>query len=275
MQLIVFTCQDDLHTDAIIRRLNEVRPDFGVVRINTDNLPINLEYSFHWSNSAKHKTRILRVLDSGISADDVSVMRYRKPDKPPSHPALTDHNAQECSVQEFREFLRSFEGFFPNAVWVNDYWQMQKYSIKASQMPIAQLVGLAVPETVISNNLEEIKRLASCHAEIIIKPMAYNGFAVGDRQYGCFTNVLTRKCLDTFRNEDLSYAPSIFQQRINKAQELRVTVIGDEVFACEIQTKADTPERIDWRIESVEDLPHRLVELPENIVCRLKKMLKI
>lgn len=54
-----------------------------------------------------------------------------------------------------------------------------------------------------------------------------------------------------------------------------MTVIGEEVFACEIETKAGTTEHIDWRIESVEDLPHRLVELPYRISEQLKKMLSI
>lgn len=275
MQLIIFTCQDDLHADAAIRRLGERRSDFGVVRINTDNLPTNLDYCLHWSNSGSFENQSLRVLDSNTTANGVSVMWYRKPDRPPPHPALSEFNAQECSVQEYRELLRSFTGFFPHARWVNDYWQMQRYSIKANQMAVAREVGLAVPETLITNDAGAVKALASRHAEIIVKPLAYNGFAVGEKQYGCFTNVLTAADAEELCSEDLAYAPAIFQQRISKAEELRVTVIGEEVFACAIETKQGTPEHIDWRIESVEDLPHRLIELPAEISVRLKKTLAI
>jgi len=275
MQLVIFTCQEDLHADAVIRRLSERRPDFGVVRVNTDNLPTNADYCFHWSSSGRLEKQKLKILDSGVSADGVSVMWYRKPDKPPPHPALTDYDAQDCSVQEYRELLRSFSGFFPRAKWVNDYWQMQKYSIKANQVWIAEEVGLSIPETVITNNIAAVKELAKRHLEIIIKPLAYSGFAVDEAQYACFTNVLSAADVEKFQNEDLAYAPAIFQQRINKVQELRVTVIGEEVFACEIQTKPETPEHIDWRIESVEDLPHKIVELPQEVSARLKKMLSI
>jgi glutathione synthase/RimK-type ligase-like ATP-grasp enzyme len=34
-------------------------------------------------------------------------------------------------------------------------------------------------------------------------------------------------------------------------------------------------ENIDWRIENVEELPHKIVELPKVVSERLKKMLSI
>ncbi len=275
MQLVVLTSQQDFHTDAVIRRLSERRPDFGVVRVNTDNLPTNADFCFRWSSSGRIEKQKLKILDSGASADCVSVIWYRKPDKSPPHPALTDHSAQDCSVNEYRELLRSFPGFFPRAKWVNDYWQMQKYSSKANQIWIAEEVGLSVPETVITNDVADVRRLAKRHSEIIIKPLAYHGFANDDVYFSCFTNVLTAADLEKFQKEDLAYAPAIFQQRINKVQELRVTVIGEEVFACEIQTKPETLEHIDWRIESIDDLPHKIVEIPQEISARLKKMLSI
>jgi len=275
MQLVILTCQDDLHADAVIRRLHERQPDFGVVRINTDNLSTNLDYCFHWSQSARLEQQELRTIDSKLSTNEVSVIWYRKPDRTPPHPNLTDINAQECSVQEYRELTRSFPGFFPRAKWINEYWQMQKYSIKASQMPIAEAIGLSVPETVITNRLSVVKDLAARHKQIIVKPIAYSGFAVDEFQFGCYTNVLETADLEKLADEDLAYAPAIFQQRINKVEELRVTVVGDEVFACEISTKPDTIENIDWRIESVEELPHQLVSLPEDVSSKLKRMLSV
>jgi hypothetical protein len=252
-----------------------VRPSLGVVRINSENLASNLDYCFHWLNSGDLKTQKLNVLDSGISASDVSVIWYRKPNRPTAHPALTDPAAKECSEQEYREFLHSFFGFFPRAKWVNDYWQMQKYSVKANQMYIAKEVGLTVPETVITNDISVVKELSSRYAEIISKSICYAGFGWEGSQYGCFTYVLPTNELSKLSSEVLAYAPAIFQQRINKAQELRVTVIGDEVIACEIQTQPESVENIDWRIENVEEMPHKIVDLPEVIALRLKKMLSI
>lgn len=210
-----------------------------------------------------------------MSAEDISVIWYRKPEKPKAHPALTDPSAIDCSEKEYGELLRSFFGFFPRAKWVNDYWQMQKYGIKANQMWIAKEVGLTVPETVLTNDITVVQELGSRHAEIITKSIYYAGFGWGGKQYGCFTYVLSPDELGGLTSEDLAYSPAMFQQRITKAQELRVTVIGDVVIACEIQTQPNTLENIDWRIDNIEEVPHKLVELPEVIGSRLKKMLSI
>jgi glutathione synthase/RimK-type ligase-like ATP-grasp enzyme len=216
----------------------------------------------------------LILADSGVSAEDIAVIWYRKPEKPVAHPELTDPAARECSEEEYKELLRSFYGFFPRAKWVNDYWQMQKYGVKANQIWIAKEVGLSVPETLITNDIAAVRELGSRHAEIITKSMYYAGFGWDSGQYGCFTYILSPDEYDKITSKELSYAPAIFQQRINKVQELRVTVIGEEVIACEIQTVPSTVENIDWRIEGVDELPHRVVDIPEPIAARLKKMLK-
>lgn len=265
MQLLIYSCQDDLHVDAVIRNLASRRPDIGVIRVNSDNLATNTEFCFHWSSVGEFRKRTLRLVDSGVSSSDVAVIWYRKPGIPNHHPALVDPNAQQCSSTEYRELLRALPGLFPSATWVNDYWQMQRYSIKANQISIARHAGLSIPETVISNDIDVIRDLAKRHGEIIVKPLAYTGFVINERQYSCFTSPLTLSDLAQFRKIDLDFAPAIFQQRINKVQELRVTVIGSEVYACEIQTLPHTLENIDWRIDGIVDLPHRIVDIPQQI----------
>lgn len=252
-----------------------MRPEFGVVRVNSENLSTNLNYCFHWSDTGNFINQRLVLADSGISAENISVIWYRKPEKPTPHPALIDPAAKECSEQEYKELLRSFIGFFPRAKWVNDYWQMQKYSVKANQIWIAKQVGLSVPETVLTNDISVIRELGNRHAEIITKSIYYAGFGWGGTQYGCFTYVLSPDELNRLTSEELAYAPSMFQQRVNKVQELRVTVIEGEVIACEIQTQHHTLENIDWRIEDVEDIPHKIVDIPDDVAARLKKMLSI
>src|SRR5262249_49379407 len=205
----------------------------------------------------------LTALDSGVTAKNVRVVWYRKPDVPPPHPALTNPIAQKCSVLEYQEFLRSFVGLFPKAKWVNDYWQMQRYSIKANQIQLAKQAKLAVPETLITNRLSEVRALANRHPEIIHKTMYFRHFLWRDGGFACFTNLLTQDELSSLTDVDVQYAPAIYQQRIHKTKELRVTVVGERVFACEIKSQPDTPDGVDWRIDNFgEKLPHAPVDVP-------------
>jgi hypothetical protein len=87
--------------------------------------------------------------------------------------------------------------------------------------------------------------------------------------------VLTKDDIEQFTSADLCYSPAIYQQRIQKHQELRITVIGEELFACEIETPPDSVQHIDWRIDDVCELPHRIVDIPEILATKLKCMLSI
>ncbi len=65
---------------------------------------------------------------------------------------------------------------------------------------------------------------------------------------------------DLLDSESLLISPVIFQEKVPKKCDIRVTVIGDKVFAAQIET--DLPESIpDWRAADVGKItysPHKL-----------------
>ena len=66
----------------------------------------------------------------------------------------------------------------------------------------------------------------------------------------------------------MAAAPVIYQREIAKACDLRVTVIGERLFATAIHSQADNETEVDWRRGSRVDLVHELVELPEELAAR-------
>ena len=68
----------------------------------------------------------------------------------------------------------------------------------------------------------------------------------------------------------LSASPAIYQRLVEKASDVRVTVIGDTIFACRISSQAHTDGAVDWRAAGFRELEHRLIELPSDIkaLCR-------
>jgi glutathione synthase/RimK-type ligase-like ATP-grasp enzyme len=275
-QLLILTSQSDRHADAVIKELADRRCGVDVIRINTDRLSTSLDYKFHWTDNGELQSQLLTALDSGVTAKNVRVVWYRKPEDSPPHPALTDPIAQNCSVLEYREFLRSFAGLFPEAKWVNDYWQMQRYSIKTTQFQVAKKARLAVPETLMTNRLCEVRALADRHPEIIHKPMAFRHFRWGDDYYFCFTHLLTKDELSSLTDADVQYAPAVYQQRIHKARELRVTVVGERVFGCEIKTQPETLQAVDSRMDAwAGELPYAAVDVPLELQRQLVEVLRL
>jgi len=74
--------------------------------------------------------------------------------------------------------------------------------------------------------------------------------------------------------ESLSYAPVIFQRRIEKKIDLRVTVVGDQVFAVSIDSQALKETETDWRHSSVSSLDHEVFDLPKDLGESCKLMVK-
>lgn len=65
----------------------------------------------------------------------------------------------------------------------------------------------------------------------------------------------------------IKYAPSLFQEYVPKDVELRITIVGNEVFAAEIHSQQKEAARHDWRRDALA-LEHREHQLPDNV--RLK-----
>ena len=92
----------------------------------------------------------------------------------------------------------------------------------------ARSVGLEIPRTVITNNPDEVRAfIAAAPAQVIYKASSPPRNFAPDK--ALFTGLITD---ETLANLDLiRITPGIFQERIDKSYELRITVIGARIFA--------------------------------------------
>lgn len=88
-----------------------------------------------------------------------------------------------------------------------------------------------------------------------------------------FTNVVPQNLIDQL--EDFDLTPCIFQRNIPKKYEIRVTVIGEKVFAAAVYSQSDEEAKIDWRRKR---LVFKEVQLPaeiENLCVQILKELNL
>ena len=64
----------------------------------------------------------------------------------------------------------------------------------------------------------------------------------------------------------MALAPVTFQENVEKSSDIRVTVVGDEVFAAEILSQGRESSKVDWRATDDPDLEHRMHELPPHLL---------
>ena len=141
-------------------------------------------------------------------------------------------------------FMRSFM-MFDSCRWINHPAATYKAEQKAVQLSTAHKLGFNIPRTVITNNSEGILRAANGDSTIAVKGLetvlAWRG---GLETFG-YTSLIDTSFAE---HAHLSSAPLIAQQALEHKLDLRVTIVGDQIF-CASVTLGGNPIRGDWRSE--------------------------
>jgi glutathione synthase/RimK-type ligase-like ATP-grasp enzyme len=194
-----------------------------------------------------------------IRARDVTGVWWRRPRPFAADPALAPAHQSFATRQAgdaVMGFLSSLQARF-----VNDPWAAHRAEHKTGQLVAAERVGLAVPRTCVTTDpsvarafVEACGPVGAVHKQLHRLP--------GDSRP-------TRRVehADLAKLPAIRQAPPIFQEYV-AGVDVRATVVGDEVFAAEIDARATaTPE--DFR-ESFDACPMTACELPAEVAGRLR-----
>lgn len=154
--------------------------------------------------------------------------------------------------------------------WVNPVRAKALADRKAVQLHHAAAVGLDTPPTLISNDPEAIRAFYREHGgRAIYKPITAAAWIseAEEKVRGTFTTALTEELL----REDaaLSNAPGIYQPLLDKAYELRVTVMGHTVIAARLHSQREGDYLTDWRANDFDErMGCERYALPEAVQAR-------
>lgn len=139
--------------------------------------------------------------------------------------------------------------------WVNSLESVVTHRYKPFQLQIMKKNGIKIPETVITNDPEQVLELCNGSEEnYIYKPI--RGWAN--------TAILNKADMKKERLSSLQYSPITLQQCV-KGQDIRVYVVGDEIFPVGIESKD-----IDSR--ATRENKHYRIEIPKDIQEMCKKI---
>ena len=258
MNVLLITSKSDVTTDFIVRELKSQHITF--YRLNTEEIGSSVQLSL---NIKEQKYLIIDQLSSPpINLLEVTSVYFRRPE--------IKSNFDEVSPGELN-FLRSelafsLEGLYKilrNAFWINTVDDIRKAENKIYQLMLAQEIGFKVPASIITNQPANaldfyIANRQSC----IIKPIKSGLIENGIEEGIIFTSKLTL-------NEDIVDrifgCPVFIQQLIEKEADVRITVVGQRLFAAKIHSQITDESSIDWRKAS-SPLPHSPIDLPQNII---------
>ncbi|MGW0391121.1 ATP-grasp ribosomal peptide maturase [Streptomyces sp. NPDC003042] len=226
--VLVLTSRLDPTADLVVEHLN--RRNIAVFRCDTAEFPVELTLSATlgagWGG----------VLDNGHRQLDLSGVRsvyFRRPEEFRLPDGLSEAGRRFAAAQ-------SRAGFVGVAValpclWINHPARDLDANHKPWQLAVAQRLGLNPPRTIITNDPQAAREFAAdLGAPIITKSL---GSAVD-------TVVIDPADLD----DSVRLCAHLFQEWIDKAHEVRLTVVGNRFFPVEIHAGSDAA-RIDWRTD--------------------------
>ena len=252
MLVLLLTNRRDLTTDYLVRELGKRQLSF--IRLNTDSLADQ-----YFVLDPVHQEIEIKGQSLHFRIEDVSVAYFRRPSIPFPDPSFGAYRNYVWT--EWNTFLKAL------CAIVGDRWFNHPNSImlaenKVRQLGLADQIGFSVPETIVTNDLSAVKEL-QMNFTLIAKPLKQALVDDGDNSSVLFTSQV-----DELSDDDLASVaacPAIFQRRIPKEIDLRVTVVGSKVFAVAIHSQETEETKVDWRRGSNPGLRHEIIALPDEI----------
>lgn len=269
--LLILSNKIDLHTDIVIERLHGAAIPF--VRWNLEDFPASHRLVVE-TDGRKRIGGALSADGRQVNLEGISVVWYRRPGTPMISHEVTDATAKEFALNETTFMLRGLWSLLSDRMWVNHPHQNQRAGSKLYQLRLAQEMGFAIPPTLITNDPQAAAEFVGRYGDIAVKPIA--GSFVHDSS-GRMMNIYTHRLLRDAKLDlsSVAFAPTLFQAYIRKRLELRVTVVGEEIFACAIESQTSERTKDDWRRYASPHVPHHPYALPADISDKIRNFMAV
>ncbi|AKK71461.1 hypothetical protein OK18_01330 [Chryseobacterium gallinarum] len=243
-----------------------------VIRFDVDLYPLQNKLSTTFQNG--EWVSILETPEAQYRLDDISAIWYRRAYNIGS--GLKEELDAKFYGAAMGEIRNTLFGFIESV----DTYSLGKPGIyrrldsKEEQLKVADKLGLTIPDTCITNNPDVAKKFILQHRNVVAKMQT--GFAITEDgvESVVFTNVVSENKLEEL--DTLLYCPMQFQKMIEKKKELRITIVGRDVYAFEIDSQQFEDAKVDWRKDGVNLLDKWVrTELPGDIEEKLLELLDI
>lgn len=267
-KILVLTNIDDPHSDAVIKN---IKNNESVFRINTDQLLD--EFSFDFQIGPEGKLICFKnPLNHYLDIEEVSVIYYRRPERPKIQ--NYDGSFSNLIIQEAWHGLYHLLFSAYKKKWLG-HPHLDKYaSSRVVQLTLAQKIGWKVPPTLISRDPERIKQFAKKYSELAVKPLGEKGVSMDGDWFPYFTSKIFNENILNKSDEEIALTYNYIQSYIPKKNEWRITVIGDEVFPCIINSQKSELGKIDWRTVDYQTILHEKGFISESFKNELIQYLK-
>jgi ATP-grasp ribosomal peptide maturase len=267
MTVLVLTERTDTTADLVVRELND--RGAAVFRCDIAEFPTTLSLSARLDPGDARWRGRLRTAHRAVALEDITGVYFRRP-TPFRLPEAMTAGERRFAAVEAKMGLGGVLMSLP-CRWVNHPSRIADAEYKPLQLVAAARAGLRVPATVVTNDPSSARDFAiRVSGRVVYKTLASPAVPDGDHLRLIYTTAVDRDRLD---DERIGLTAHLFQRRLAKRRDVRVTVVGEQVFAVDIEVRGSPRAMLDWRADYA---AHRyeVTELPPETAKRLVEMLR-
>jgi glutathione synthase/RimK-type ligase-like ATP-grasp enzyme len=271
-QVLILTRKYDFEASLVGVRLLARGIDY--VRINIEDIPDQLQIRYYIQENSDPSAEFAigkRIVD--ISKFHVVWLREFDIRLVKSGRSNTQNElAQKFCYEQWDDSFRVLQDKL-TCEWINRPEANLRASNRLLQLSVARNFGFNIPSTLITNDPDAARAFYYNHdRDVVLKALHHHGIEIDGKIYSMHTRSITKQDLKKF--DDLIYAPCIFQERLHKKSELRVTVVGEQVFASRINSQSTTNGFNDLHKFPITDVPKNPVQLDDATTERCLKIMK-
>lgn len=252
-RVLIVTRLDDATADTVIEELN--RRGVPVARLDPGDFPTRVTAHATFDDSGMGGT--VRTRTRTVELGAVRSVYWRRPSAYAAAPDLGGQDARWC-VDQARYGLGGILAALPSAHYVNHPWRNRDAEYKPAQLATAARCGLHVPPTLITNDPARAREFVAAYAPAIYKPVWNSDYLGPDaRARTVWIEDVAPEAVDA----GVSRTAHLFQQRVRKTADVRLTAVADCLFAVRI----DGSPGVDWR-RHYDTLAYTPIEAPPDVV---------
>jgi glutathione synthase/RimK-type ligase-like ATP-grasp enzyme len=239
-RVLILTNRHDVEADLV--GLGLLSKGIDYIRLNIEDIPSQLQIRYTLTHAFDLKTEFC-IRQERWEPSDFNAVWLRHFDLQ-SINFGNDELVRKFSLQQWDNAYRSLQRNL-TCKWISSPYATLQADDRIRQLSVAKSLGFDIPSTLVTNDPAAASTFyQSQDGDIVIKALHHHGIESDNKRYSIYTHTMKEVDLPLFN--DLIYAPCILQERVHKKFEIRASVVGNKVFAAEIDSQSTLIGREDF-----------------------------
>jgi len=257
--VLLISNRDNVHVGLVTEYFERWKVNF--FRLNVDKYPKEITVSF---DPISGEGELKNSKGKNVLVQDITSCWYYHLPEPNISSKIKGKSNREFAVGEAKAGLGGLWRILDNRFWINHPKNLSAGALyKLKQLEVARKVGFEVPRSLVTNDPEVAERFFdNGFTKVILKMMGSPPEVRGMPHV--FTTIVTRNDIQLNR-DSIKLTPILFQEFIEKKFEMRITIVGRDVFPAALYTQDDPKARVDWKLGKLTKFKHEKLDLPLDI----------